>query len=278
MNSIIDTTTTTITITDLLGLEAVSDCWEDLADALSEEDSVPTPIEPPASPRVVLQEATMDIVVTEVSRTQPKKPVPSPRSKKTKKTKGKKMTLAEYYAECERQQAEMLRAKEKAKRLEDEAKRLEEEKNRPSAKTLRNRRKKERVKAKKEAKKTAEKKSWTPVKKAEVKSARISLPQGWTKSLYKPSGQKGKLINTTLILKNLPYEGTTERDLKHFFSKTCGPVKFVNVLYDGDRCKGIAFVRFENVSGSDKGLTMNGFWYEDRRVYVEYARDRRTEK
>ncbi len=90
----------------------------------------------------------------------------------------------------------------------------------------------------------------------------------------KDQPQKG-FINTTLILKNLPYSCTSSKELLKFFGK-CGPIKFINILKDVEgNCKGIAFVRFETKEGADKGLDTDGFWYEDRKIYVEYARDRR---
>ena len=39
--------------------------------------------------------------------------------------------------------------------------------------------------------------------------------------------------------------------------------------------KGLAFIRFETKEGSDNGLSMDGFWYGDRKIFVEYARDNR---
>lgn len=278
MNSVVNTTATTadaaLTLSDI-GFEMV-ECWEDLIDEIEEIEEPTAPTKAPLSPEPVLKEtvsATMEIVKVSVTRTKPPKKaktqkVPSPRRKKVK---GRKMTLQEYYAECERKEQELLAAQEEAERkAKEEAERIAKE-NAPSKKALR----RKRAKAAKKAREAAQ---WKAIeKKPEPKRAHISYPQGWSKSLYKETPvAKGRFVNTTLILKNLPYEGTTERDLKRFFSATCGPVRFVNVLRQDDgRCKGIAFVRFEKKVGSDRGLTLNGFWYEDRKVYVEYAEDRR---
>ena len=83
-------------------------------------------------------------------------------------------------------------------------------------------------------------------------------------------------INTTIILKNLPYQGVEFEDLRSIFTP-CGSIKFIKILTnDNDRiCKGIAFVRFENREGSDNGVAMDGFWYKERKIYVEYAHDKR---
>ena len=193
-------------------------------------------------------EASMEIIKTSIFRSAVNQP--------HRKKREKMMTLDEFFA---------LSAQNEAERKE--AVRLEA----PSAKTLRNRRKR---KAMKEARTNG----FKEIKKNVVQWANISYPQNWSKDLYKASEKTNGFVNTTLILKNLPYDNVTERDIKRFFSKSCGPVKLVNVLKDGGRCKGIAFVRFENVLGSDRGLTMNGFWYNDRRVYVEYAEDNRNKK
>ena len=192
-------------------------------------------------------EATMEILMTSVFRSSIEQP--------HRKKREKKMSLAEFYAMNDKMEAD----KKKATRLEAEA-------NIPSTKTIRNRRKRK-------ALKEARTKGFVEIKSNTPQRADISYPQNWSNDLYKASEEKDGFVNTTLILKNLPYDNVTERDIKRFFSKACGPVKYVKVLRDGDQCKGIAFIRFENVLGSDRGLTMNGFWYEDRRVYVEYARD-----
>jgi len=223
-----------------------------------------TPTKAPESPRIILQEVTMDIVVTEVFSTPPlKNHRKNSNVNRRKDVTGKTMTLQEYYAECERRKSLSTETKMKA----------------DCPKENLNPRSPNRLTRHKQERPTPEKaKKWTTVTKKKVNQIQISYPEGWSKSLYKSSNQRGKFINTTLILKNLPYEGTKDRDLMRFFSKTCGPVKFINVLRNGDRCRGIAFVRFETVVGSDRGLTMNGFRYGNRRVYVEYARDRRIEK
>ena len=82
--------------------------------------------------------------------------------------------------------------------------------------------------------------------------------------------------NRIIVLKNLPREGVSEKDLKSFFKKV-GPVNHVNVLRNEDStCKGIAFVEFDNVNDAAKSLLrLNKFWYEDRRVYLSYAKPRK---
>ena len=126
------------------------------------------------------------------------------------------MTLAEYYANCELKQKEMLKAKEDA---EKEAERLEIERNTP-AKTLRNRRKRNKAKDKAKEAQVEDSKTWKSVDKVRPEKnqvwARINYPDNWSKDLYIASAPS-KITNTTLILKNLPYEGVTERDIKRFF-------------------------------------------------------------
>ena len=102
---------------------------------------------------------------------------------------------------------------------------------------------------------------------------------GWKQVQTKKSKpQKKKFVNTTLILKNLPYEGVYEEDIKKMFAK-CGAIRFVNILRrNNDTCKGIAFLRFVEKEGSDEGIKMNGFWCGKRRVGVEYAIDKRERK
>ena len=261
-------------ISDLIPeLDEVPDCWEDLAEILSEPE-VPEPVE-----KEVVTVVTMETVVTKVTKTPPSTKARSQKPRKVstprrRKMKGRTMTLREYHAECERKEME---AQEEAERIAKQ--------NAPSAKTLRNRRKRERAKAKKATQKTEEEKTWSKVvSKPATPRAKIripdrkSLPKKTTKE-QKPTTttgeQKGRFVNTTLILKNLPYERVTTRDLRHAF-KDCGPIKFINILKKEDgTCKGIAFIRFERREGSEKGLDLDGFWYENRKIYVEYARDKR---
>ncbi len=225
--------------------------------------------------------AVMDILVTTITLTPVciEKSSRSPRSKPRrpkkdqKKNQKKLITLSEYKAECEAKQA-LLRGTvedsiENTTILETPTPTTE---NITSAKTLRNRRKKARAKAKKNE-------GFTVVKpKSQETHAKISLPNGWSETLYTGPSSTSRHANTTLILKNLPYRGTNDKDIKRFFQKMTGQnVRFVNILLNketGD-CKGIAFIRFEKVLGSDLGVTLNGFWYENRTIYVEYAQDRR---
>ena len=83
-------------------------------------------------------------------------------------------------------------------------------------------------------------------------------------------------INTTLILKNLP-SYVSHKDLRNIFSEP-GPLKFIKILTNGDGiCKGIAFVRYETRDSSDRGLELDGFWYKNNKIFVEYAYDRREQ-
>lgn len=101
-----------------------------------------------------------------------------------------------------------------------------------------------------------------------------SSKRNWDVGIYRPE-KNTKFVNTTLILKNLPPNCTSSRELLEIFEE-CGPIKFINILKDEDgSCKGLAFIRFEKKEGSDKGLDLDGFYYEDRKIFVEYARDRR---
>ena len=84
-----------------------------------------------------------------------------------------------------------------------------------------------------------------------------------------------RFINTTLILKNLPHNCTSSHELLKIF-KNCGSIKFIKILKDKDcNCKGLAFIRFETREGSDMGLDMDGFWYGEQKIFVEYANDHR---
>ncbi len=222
----------------------------DLGESIEDESVVepPEPAEKPESPRVVLkEEATMEIVVIETKRYKnPNRPTMGPRRRKVKATK---MSRGDFFAMCEREDAAKIEAAK------------------PSPQTLKNREKKARQKANRE-------KGWTAVA---VKAAplQVSIKFPRKASPRKPPAQ-GKFVNTTLVLKNLPYEGVVDKALKAFFSKTCGPVRFVNVLREEDgKAKGLAFVRFVKREGSDKGFQLNKFFYEGREIYVDYARDNR---
>ena len=83
-------------------------------------------------------------------------------------------------------------------------------------------------------------------------------------------------INTTLILKNLP-PYVSMKELRKIFTDT-GPLKFINILKNDDGlCKGVAFVRYESRSGSERGLSLDGFWYKNNKIFVEYAFDKREQ-
>jgi len=185
-------------------------------------------------------------------------PVPSTISVPAPKRKQKKMTLAEFHTVCDNQTKSQM-----------------EENNKKNNEKIRQ---KERAKAKKAQRKEEEAKSWSsvPISSAipnkEETWAQLEVPENFKPTPVKKLGRSAKGTNTTLILKNLPRENVTEKDLKRFFGNYCGAIIFVNVLrYEDGRCKGIAFIRFENVQSSDVGLGLNEFKYENRPVYVEYA-------
>lgn len=105
------------------------------------------------------------------------------------------------------------------------------------------------------------------------KKTTIRTPEGWTGKNINTS-KTGK-NNTTLILKKLPQDAS-EKTLKKFFIKNAGPIKFINILINPDNtCKGIAFIRFETKTGSDKGSTLDQFFYNGRTVNVSYAEMRK---
>lgn len=196
----------------------------------------------PEIPKEISRTATMEICEVKTIWTPRPKTVKKTEQKKAeRKPETKTMTLQEYYAECEKKQAAMANpqvAKPKKRRNNKNTK------------------------------------GWETVKKDEPEHSEIMTPRGWTKNLYRQTGTPK--TNTTLILKSLPFDGVSDKDLNRFFKKHAGPVRFVNVLKnDEGKCKGIAFIRFETKEGSDRGLTLNNFFYEGRRVYVDYAEDRR---
>lgn len=222
----------------------------------------------PSSPKAVLMEATMEIVVKTYDITVPcKKPVsllsimekekekeksksPTETSISMNGSKGKtrKMGLGEFFEEVKR----------------DEEVKASKQKQREARKLARARKRD---------------KGFTEVKSEKSKVAKISKPDKKQITANKrlvPPTPKSRFVNTTLILKNLPYQGVTSKDLRRFFEKNAGPTKFVNLLTKPNGTgKGIAFIRFETRQGSDSGVLMNRFLYEGRTVYVEYADDKR---
>ena len=266
MNAII--AATTATLNNAQDTRVTTYSWADIMDRADKEQkeqeaekpkinlapTYPWAIPAPSTPKEVLKEATMEIVTVTVHRTKPANSDSTDHSVSSK-PKGTKMSLREYYEECAKKEEELKVTEQK----------VAEQKATETPKKRRNK------------KKNKKNTGWEEVKKDTTQWAQISFPQKWSKGLFKTTDTpKDKKVNTTLILKNLPYDGTTDRDLKRFFGKVCGPIKFVKILRSDDgKCKGVAFIRFENKKGSDWGLTLNGFWYENRRVYVEYAEDRR---
>ena len=152
-----------------------------------------------------------------------------------------------------------------------------------SSKAQRNRVKRELAKKRKAAlnalpqEEKDKRQGWKPVA-AEKKKPVIRKPDPHTvrgaQRVYRPDVSDSEKPNTTLVLKNLPSDCTNSKWLVKFFSK-CGPVKYVNVLTAEGKCRGIGFVCFETREGSDKGLDMDGFWYDDQKVYVEYSRNKK---
>jgi len=198
----------------------------------------------------------------------------SPTRKRSKRVEiqvsGKTMTLAEYQAECARK-FEQKKQEEETSRLYAEAQRVVAEKAAAvaalSPKSLRKHNKAEK-KAEAKKNKTVKKSDWVVVEKVEKPISVIRGPD----TTVPPNQIASK--GTTLVLKNLPRNKVSVKELTRFFGK-CGKIKFVNVLTTEDgNCKGMAFVRFENKAGSEQGLKMNEFWYENNKVYVEYARDK----
>ena len=234
--------------------------WEDIE--WNEETQAPQAIEPIVS-------ATMEILV-EIKNVVLPKVEPAKRA----------MTLEEYRAECDRKRRETSE-KQAAEKLAAEEASI-------PASTRRNRRKKELAKARKnnalESKKNTE---WNETKKT-IKEKLIYKPirksQKVPPEIKDDTGATSGFVNTTLILKNLPYD-CTENELHKFFNK-CGPVRFVNLVKketedpkDGSVYRNcIAFVRFVNRDGSNKGLEMDGFTYAGRTIYVDYALDRREKQ
>lgn len=127
-------------------------------------------------------------------------------------------------------------------------------------------------------KKKRKEKGWTSVQtKAKKESPDVTI-RGPRIRGYRvpPAPGKGKFVNTTIILKNLPNDGTCQKALKKYFEFKCGNVRFVNVIQNTDgNAKGIAFIRFTSRNSSDKAFQLNGFRYNGREIQVEYALDNR---
>jgi hypothetical protein len=279
-------------------LNEAPDNWDELADKL--EVSVYELVNEPVSKttmEVTVTEVTLNRVLNSVNSKSPKykanrKPGFSKNSKSKSKSKSrsprsnktfhssslsnspprKMMTLSEYHDEKKRECEPIVPSPE----TNTDGIEL-------SVATLRNRRKKEKIKEKKAAAKQEFKPDQAPTKTSSWESTKKSTKKEVKNPLIRrPDGPGEPMIvkvdnptNSTLVLKNLPYDCTSTKELAKFFRK-CGPVKYIKILTDdNDKCKGIAFVRFESNEGSNKGLNMNGFWYGDRKIYVEYAEDRR---
>ena len=244
MNTIeINNTESNVTLSSI-GLSNVN-CWEQLADIVENEPTV----------TVV---STMDIFKIHTQHTKPKKaPVSLPKAPR-QKSKGRKMTLQEYYDECDLKQKELENTKMDQKiKQAPTLQKIQEQKTEQNTEQKTKRRRN---------------KGWEPVVKPK-EEPKLMIPEGWTRNLYQETDTPKD--NTTLILLHLPYE-TDEKNIKQFFEKRTGKVKFVNILKNEDgKCKGIAFVRFVNKEGSDRGLTLSEFTYEGRKVYIKYADQKR---
>jgi RNA recognition motif-containing protein len=138
-------------------------------------------------------------------------------------------------------------------------------------------------KAKKAAAKAAEAKEWSTVEK-DIKRKKTEAPTPTPASPLRPvappkTEEKKVFVNTTLILKGLPYTETWTDELMAIFERY-GELRFINVLRDEDKnCKGVAFIRFYTRDGSDRALSdLAHFEYNGRHVRVEYSRDMRELK
>lgn len=167
-------------------------------------------------------------------------------------------TLSEYQTEKQKHIDAAVQEQKQEEQKKQEDQKQEEQKKQEE-------KKKQKEKKQKEKKKND---GWTTVKKDEKPASPIRRPE---REVPVKSVQSN---GTTLILKNLPKtRNVSAQEIKKFFGK-CGTIKFVNILFNEDgTCRGTAFVKFENKTGSDKGLKMNEFWYEDNKVYVEYTRN-----
>ena len=132
-----------------------------------------------------------------------------------------------------------------------------------SVKTLRNRKKK----AKMKERKRTQFDSWTKVQTKEVKWANLRFPDEYDSSVS--SGTNSDPNHMCVILKNLPND-VKQRDLKRFF-KICGTVTHIDIIPKKGK-KSIAFITFQSKNGSDKALSLSGFWYEGQKVYIEYSK------
>ena len=126
----------------------------------------------------------------------------------------------------------------------------------------------ERVRKNKKKKRRKQKKDqgWSdvPVSPTKSSSGNIRKPT----RIVPISGKK----STTLVLKNLPFDSTSESDLKRFFQNSA-PVKFLKVLRRSDGlCKGIGFLGFRDQNGADFAAKMNLFQYNGRPITIEYSR------
>lgn len=199
-------------------------------------------------------------------------PSPSKKNRRLSPSKGKKLSLQEFHAEQERMSQKRLAAleadMERIKREEEVRKREQKQREREERKVLREQqRRKMEEQRKKEMR--AKKKGWSSVGAAQ---------QPKRKSKRKSQKEQRAFVNTTLILKNLPFYQTSEEDLRSICIRSGnGAIRFINVLRDeAGRCKGIAFIRFNTRMDSDRALRMLGqFRYQDRTVYAEYAMDKR---
>lgn len=119
------------------------------------------------------------------------------------------------------------------------------------------------------------KKKWETTEKKKPERANMRKPDPKDPSETVTLDHEEIPPNKTVILKHLPKEGVTERDLNFFFKKA-GSVKNVKVIRNKDgTCKGIAFVEYYELDHAKKALKFNRFWYEDQKVYVSYAAPRK---
>lgn len=75
----------------------------------------------------------------------------------------------------------------------------------------------------------------------------------------------------TLVLKNLPFQGTNIISLMEVFERY-GDILNINILKrDDGSCKGIAFVKFSSQRECQQALRLKSFYYNGRNVYTDRA-------
>ena len=131
------------------------------------------------------------------------------------------------------------------------------------------------TKEKKPPKQNSNQQGWSVVSKKNANRVSIRRPEPKKPSDVVSLDEDEVTPSRTLILKNLPKEVISERDLRQFFKKV-GPVNSIKILKDNDgNCKGIGFIEFTEQKDATKALSLNKFWYGEQKVYVSYAKTRK---